>query len=65
MTILNHFVSEVLADVDVLGTFSSADDMVSPFDACCVVFIDESIIVLQEAHIVQQIMKVYYLNRYF
>ncbi len=41
MTVLNHFVSEVLADVDVLGTFSSTNNMVSPFDACYVVFIDQ------------------------
>ena len=69
MTVLNHFqvVSEVLADVDVLGTLASADDMVSPFDACRVVFIlvDRSIIALREAHIVQQITKVDYLNCYF
>ena len=42
MAVLNHFVSEVLADIDVLGTLASADNMVSPFDACRVVFIDSS-----------------------
>ncbi len=63
--VLNHFVSEVLADVDVLGTFSSANNMVSTFNACSVVFINQSIVILQDAHIVQQITKVYYLNCYF
>ncbi len=56
LTVLNHFVSEVLADVHVLGALASraADDTVSSFDARCVVFVDRGIIALLEAHIVQQ-----------
>ena len=53
VTVLNHFVGEVFGDVDVLSTLASADDMVSPFDAGCVVFIDWRIIVLREARIAQ------------
>ncbi len=33
----NHFMSEVLADINVLGSFPSADDVISPLDACCVI----------------------------
>ena len=57
--------SKMLADVDVLGTFASANDMVSPLNEYLVVSIDQRIIGLLEAHIVQQITKVYYLNCYF
>ena len=35
----------MLADVDVLGTLTSADDMVSPFDARRVVLVDWGVIV--------------------
>ena len=51
MTVLNHFVGEVFADVDVLSPLASANDMVSPFDAGRAVFIDWRIIVLRETHI--------------
>ena len=33
LTILDDLVGEVLPDVDVLGTFPAADDVVTPFDA--------------------------------
>ena len=39
LTILNDFVGEVLPDVDVLGTFPSADDVVTPLDARGVVLV--------------------------
>ena len=58
MTVLNHFVGEVFANVDVLGTLTSADDMVSPLDAGRVVFIDWRIIALREAHIAQSSAKI-------
>ncbi len=54
VTVLDYFVCEVFADVDVLGTLASADNMVPPFDACRVVFVDRSIIALRESfHIMQ------------
>ena len=39
LTILDGLVREVLADVDVLGTLASADDVVPPFDARRVVLV--------------------------
>ena len=33
LTILDDFAGEVLPDVDVLGTFPSTDDIVTPLDA--------------------------------
>ena len=65
VSILNHLMSKMLADVDVLSTLASADDVVSPFDARRVVFIDWSIIVWFETHIVEQIAKVDNLDRHF
>jgi hypothetical protein len=38
MTILNRFMCEVLPNVDVLGPFASAEDVVAPFDTRVVVF---------------------------
>ena len=40
MTILDHFMREVLPDVDVLRPFTSSDDVVAPFDAGVVVLVD-------------------------
>jgi hypothetical protein len=40
MTILDYLVGEVLADVNVLRTLTAADDVVAPFDARDVVFVD-------------------------
>ncbi len=37
--ILNDFVGEVLPNVNVLSSFPSADDVVAPFYARCVVFV--------------------------
>ncbi len=57
----------MLAGVDVLGTLASADDMVSPFNARNIVLIlaDWGVIVLGEAHNLEQIAKVDDLNRDF
>ncbi len=40
MAVLDHFMGEVLADVDVLSTLTSADYVISPFDARRIVFVD-------------------------
>ena len=40
MTLLDRLVGEVLADVNVLRTLTAADDVVAPFDARAVVFVD-------------------------
>ena len=66
MPILNSgLLSKMLADVDVLGTLASADNMVSPFDARRALLIDWGVIVWFKAHIVGQIAKVDNLNRDF
>ncbi len=39
-TILDDFVRKVLSDVNVLGPFSSTNDVVSPLDACQVILVD-------------------------
>ena len=39
LTVLDDFVGEVLPDVDVLGTFPSADDVVTPLNARRGVFV--------------------------
>ena len=39
LTVLDDFVDEVLPEIDVLGTFPSADDAVTPRDARCVVLV--------------------------
>ncbi len=53
-TILNDLVGEVLPDVDVLGLFASADDVVAPFDAHCVVLVYRGGLVLFEPEAFQE-----------
>ena len=65
MPILNSLMIKMLADVDVLSTLASADNVVSPFDACRVVFIDWGIIVWFETHVVELIVKIDHLDRHF
>ena len=59
VTILNRFVREVLANVDMLSTLSSTDDMVAPFNARIVVFIDWCISRRPESHILEKRPEVY------
>ena len=61
---LNHLMGEMLADVDVLGTLTSADHVVSPFDARRVVLVYLGIGLLGEAHVGQQVAEVYDLDRH-
>jgi hypothetical protein len=58
MSVLDHFMGEVLADVDVLSTLTSADYVISPFDACRIIFVDGRVIGLLKSHILKQIAKV-------
>ncbi len=53
-TILDDFVSEVLPDVDVLGSFPSANDVVAPFNAGGVVLIYRGGLLLLESETVQK-----------
>ncbi len=54
MSHLNCFVGEVFALINVLGSFETANDVVSPFNARVVVFIDIRWSLLCEAHTVEQ-----------
>ena len=45
---------EVLPDVDVLGTFPSADDVVTPLDARGVVLVYRGRLLLRESETVQK-----------
>ena len=58
LTILNDFVGEVLPDVDVLGTFPSSNDVVTPFDARGVVLVYWSRSPLRESKTVQKISEI-------
>ncbi len=49
---------EVLLDVDVLGSFTSADDDANPFDARCVVLVYWGRLLLREPKIVQKIPEI-------
>ena len=46
----DHFMGEVLADVNVLSQFSSAKNVNAPFKARCVVFMHRSVELLQKFH---------------
>ena len=58
LTILNDFVGEVLPDIDVLGTFPSADDVVTPLHARGVVLVYRSRPLLRESETVQKISEI-------
>jgi hypothetical protein len=47
---MNHFVGEVLPDINVLGSFPTSNDGVAPFDARGVVLVDRGRSLLGEAH---------------
>ena len=54
LTILDDLVGEVLPDVDVLGTFPAADDVVTPLDARGVVLVYRGRLLLRESETVQK-----------
>ncbi len=58
MTILDHIMSEVLPDVNVLHTLSTTNDVVSPLDAHSVVLVHQSRVRLGEANAFDEITKV-------
>ncbi len=62
LPILDHFMREMLADVDVLRPLTSADNMVAPFDARRLVLIYRSIGVLGEAKAAQAVNCAYLLH---
>ena len=57
-TILNNLVGEVLPDVDVLGSLSSTNDVVTPLDARCVVLKDRRGRRLGEPHTLEELAEV-------
>ncbi len=54
MTILDCLVVKVLADANVLRTLAAADDVVAPFDARGVVFVDRRPFLRCEPHTAQE-----------
>ena len=62
MTILDRFVGEVLPDVNVLRTLTAADDVVAPFDARVVVFVDRRPFLRCKPHILQEVSEINHLN---
>ena len=57
-TILDDFVVEVLPDVNMLGSFTSADDVVAPFDARGVVLVYRGGLLLLESWTIQMSQEV-------
>ena len=49
---------EVLADANVLGTFATSNDIVSPLDACSVVLVHRRKAFLRESHVAEQLTQV-------
>jgi hypothetical protein len=62
MSVLDRFMSKVLADVDVLRTFSASNDVVAPFNACIVVLIDRGPGFGSKPHIPQERSEINYFN---
>ena len=58
LAILDHFVGEVLPNVDVLSALTPTDDVVSPLDARSVVLVHRSWSLLGEAHGLEKVAKV-------
>ena len=58
MTILDCLVGEVLADVNVLGSLTSPDDVVAPFDARVVVFVDRRPLLGCKPHVREEVSEV-------
>jgi hypothetical protein len=64
VTILDCLVGEVLADsdVNVLRSFPSSNDVVAPFDARIIVFVDWRPFLRCEPHVLEEATEVYYFN---
>ena len=65
LTILDHFMRKVLADVDVLRTLPSADDVIAPLYARRVVLRHWRIRFLSESHVPEQVAEVQYFDSHF
>jgi len=59
---LDHVMGEGLPNVDVLGPFASANDVVAPFDARIIVFVDWRPFLRCEPHVLEEATEVYYFN---
>ena len=66
LAILDGLIRKVLTvqvtEIDVLGLLSSSNDVISPLDACCVVFIDRGVWVLWEVNVFEEVAEVDYLD---
>ena len=50
MAVLDRLMRKMLADVDMLRTLSSTDDVVAPFDASVVILVHRGVAIWLEAH---------------
>ena len=62
MSILDGFMSKVLADVDVLRTFSASNDVVAPLNAGIVILVDRGPGFGSKTHIPQEGSEVDYFS---
>ncbi len=62
LAVMNGLMHKVLTEIDVLGSLSSSNHVISPLNACGVVFIDRSVWVLWEAHVLEEVAEVDYLD---
>ena len=54
VSILDGLVSKVLADINLLGSLAAADNIVSLFNACCVVLVHRRRAILGESQVLRQ-----------
>ena len=55
MTILDSLIREMLADINMLSALTTSDDVVSPLDACSIVFVHRRGAVLRESRVAEQL----------
>ncbi len=60
MAILDDLIGKVFPDVNVLGAFPSANDIVLPFDTCCIILVHPSWLRLRKTHALEEVVKVKY-----
>lgn len=60
MAMLDNLVRKMLANVDMLSTLTTADDMIAPLDACIVVLINWCPGLRRKSHLLQQLTQVDY-----
>ncbi len=60
VAILDDLMGKVFPDVNVLGAFPSAIDIVPPFDTCRIILVHRSWLRLRKTHALEEVAKVKY-----